>query len=335
MKKYIISAMAVLMLLGSCAKEVQTGPNEGNKRFLDAWIQINHPELVGKAKFPGYYVLKDEQGAGELVGDAARTPYFRANFRITDLNGKITSSSYENDYYKLNNHTKTAYYGPQVFSRVENALYAGLDYGIADMNVGGRRQFLIPGWLVTTERFDTEKGYLDNITGDNGLYDIEITERIQDIVKWETDSLVNFMGRNYPNSSLDTTGFFRKVLKAHTGEPFSTDTTIYINYIGRRLDGMVFDTNIADTAKVYELYSESGSYVPVKVNWKQNSSTITMGDSGSEVIRGFSYLLGKMGPYEKAVGMFTSDLGYASYGSGSAIPSYSPLCFEVEIVDNE
>lgn len=334
MKNLILTAIAALSVLCGCAKSTQPGLNDNDKRYLDAWIAQNHPELADKKIFPGFYIMNDVPGEGELIGDAANSPYFRANYRVTDLNGNITSSTYESDAYKLRVHNNVNYYGPFVFERADNALYAGLDYAITDMKVGGTREVLVPGWLLTNERFGSEEEYLNSVSGTTAIYSLEITERIPDIRTWEMDSLNRFMTRNYPSAVMDSAGFFRKTLKEPAGS-FSNDTTFYINYIGRRLDGVVFDTNIADTAKVHGLYSAFSSYSPVLINWKKKYDEITMTSDKTEVIPGFSYLLSKMGPYEKAIGMFISSYGYSSTGSGLAIPAYSPLMFEVEVVDNE
>lgn len=335
MKQYIIPSLAAIILACSCAKDPATPLNEANKVYFDAWIQVFHPELEGKSQFPGYYILKDTPGSGDLVGDSRKSPYILADYRITDLNGNILSSTYESDAYKLHSHTKNAFYGATVFERVDDALYAGLDYGIETMRIGGTRQLIIPGWLITNNRYKTEQEYMDNVEGDSGIYEISIKQCISDINQWENDSLIRYANRHHPKAIPDTSGFLRDVIVPHKGDPFDADTTIYVRYIGRRLDGVVFDTNVADTAKAYGFYSDSQDWKPMKVKWTKNSSKITVGDNDSPAVTGFSYLLGKMGPYEKAVAMFTSDLGYSYYGSGSAIPSYCPLSFEVEIVDYE
>lgn len=335
MKKNIIFTIAALTLICSCAKDPQSGQNDIEKRYLDAWIEKNHPGIAGKSIFPGFYILNDIPGSGDLIGDEQTTPNFRANYRVTDLKGNITSSSYVEDAYKLRTYSKSNFYGPDVFVRADNALYAGIEYAIRDMKVGGVREFLIPGWLMTNNRYDSENEYLENVSGTSSIFTLNIVQRIHDIEQWELDSLSRFENRNYPDAVMDSTGFYRKTLKEPSGGSFSNDTTFYVNYVGRRLDGVVFDTNIADTAKVYGLYSASATYAPTLINWTKEYSNITMTSSKTSVIKGFSYLLGKMRPYEKAVGMFISSYGYSSSGSGRTIPAYSPLLFEVEIVDNE
>ena len=40
-----------------------------------------------------------------------------------------------------------------------------------------------------------------------------------------------------------------------------------------------------------------------------------------------------MHPHEKGTAVFYSGVGYGSSGSGSTIPAYAPLRFDIEIVD--
>ena len=100
----------------------------------------------------------------------------------------------------------------------------------------------------------------------------------------------------------------------------------------------MFDTTIADTAKVHNIYSSSKTYSPVKITWGKSYTDLKMTASGSSssssIIPGFQKTLWEMRhPYEKGVGMFFSLYGYGSSGSGKTIPSFSPLVFEIEIVD--
>ena len=138
----------------------------------------------------------------------------------------------------------------------------------------------------------------------------------------------SFLERNFGISKKDSVKFgcyYRQTGQPSSTEAFPDDTTIYINYTGRLLDGKVFDTTIRDTAKRYGLYSDSKTYSPVSVSYKntESYSEITMGDSGSTLIDGFSYTISRMKSHEKGVGIFYSVLGYGSSGSGNAIPGFS------------
>ena len=100
--------------------------------------------------------------------------------------------------------------------------------------------------------------------------------------------------------------------------------------MGRWLDGRGFDTNIADTAKIWGLYSDGATYSPQEVKFASDSTALTMG--GSNVISGFSQTIWHMHPFESAEGIFTSKFGYGVNGSGKRIPGYEPLVFEIDIV---
>jgi len=335
MKKIYIIAFISILLLCSCARSVQSGVNDASKRYFDAWLQKNYPNLVGQQHFPGFYVIEETEGTGASLLLYELIPYVRADYRIIDLDGNISYSSYEQDAYKLRTHTDVAYYGPTIFDRTDDALFAGIEYSIREMKVGGKRTIIVPGWLATNDRYETEDEYIKNVSGSDAIYTIDIKDGITDITQWEQDSVSRYVSSKYPYSVSDTAGFHKVTLKEPVMK-FENDTTIYINYIGRRLDGKVFDTNIADTAKFYGLWSSSGTYEPTLINWKKEDYTeITMTSSESSVITGFALLLSKMGDKEKAKGIFTSAYGYSYSGSGDYIPAYCPLEFEVEIVEQE
>ena len=118
------------------------------------------------------------------------------------------------------------------------------------------------------------------------------------------------------------------------GKRFTSDTTIYINYVGRLLNGTIFDTNIKDTAKFYGVYSASRTYAPSSVTIsKGENDELTVKMGSSSVIDGFKEAILKMGPYAKGVSVFYSTLGYGTSGSGSTIPGYGPLRFDIEVVN--
>ena len=117
------------------------------------------------------------------------------------------------------------------------------------------------------------------------------------------------------------------------GFVIGSDTTVYINYTGRRMDGVVFDTSVADTAKVYGIYSASKTYEPVPIYWGESYGDITMTTSKTTPVTGFQMALWNMRPGEKAITAFYSELGYGSSGSGTAIPSYQPISFIIDLVE--
>ena len=66
---------------------------------------------------------------------------------------------------------------------------------------------------------------------------------------------------------------------------------------------------------------------------KGENDELTVKMGSSSVIDGFKEAILKMGPYAKGVSVFYSTLGYGTSGSGSTIPGYGPLRFDIEVVN--
>ena len=350
MKKTILYLSLAALLLGACAKDPKTGKNEAAKRYLESWVMLNHPDATQTPL--GAYILEETPGTGDAAGSYENYPYVRVNCTITSLSGAVSLTTDERLSRQLGTHTEDGYYGPIVWCRANHSLVAGLEESVAALRCGGSRKVVLPGWLMGADSqtgqailYDTAQEYLDNITGGSpAIYTISLEEVIPDIVKWETDSVDRYAARNFPGTTvLDTLA--RGVYYKRTGAPssedkFKNDTTIYVNSIGRRLDGVVFDTSIADTAKFYGIYSASRTYGPVTIKWygsEGSHSDITMttpgSSSASSVVSGFSYGLDQMHPHESGSVIFYSKWGYGTRSAGDAIPAYSPLRFDFQVVD--
>lgn len=333
--RYLIIAASLLALV-SCAKEKTSGKNDDAKRYFDAWISQNHPTAT---KTPlGAYIVSETPGTGSLPGDSI---YVRMNYSCYLLDGTLKSTTNEKLARRSGIYNKTDYYGPIVVYRGENqeSLGAGTEEALSTMRIGGRKTVVIPGWLSEAKRYDKPEDYVENCSGTDYLYEFEVLECFNDADRWERDSLIRFIGANYPAAQEDETlpGFFYLKTRDGADKEFGKDTTIYVNYTGRILDMKVFDTTIADTAKVWGLYSSSKTYQQVKIKWfnkdNEDYTAITMGDSESSTIQGFAYGLSQMHPGEAGICFFISKYGYKSSGSGTTILGYSPLCFELETTE--
>lgn len=337
MKKIIKTIAYIVMAVAaaSCARTVEPGANEASKRYFDAWMQIHHPDA--KPTGLGIYVIEDEPGTGAVVTDDG---FVYADYIVTDLEGNITSYTDRNTAKQLGKFDTTAFYGPKVITTMDNTIQAGLADAIVGMKVGGHKKVIIPSWLMTYSVYDTPEEYLNTSSSySDAIYDITITDFTEDISKYEIERIGNYLTEHkdeYGNMSVADSlqyGFYYKELVPPTDTTsFPTDTSIYINYTGRLLSGLVFDTTDERTAKDHDIYSSSRSYEPVKIKWGEKYSDLKMGSSGSSVVSGFALTLWQMRAFEKGVGIFYSPLGYSYNGSGSSIPSYSPLVFEIEIV---
>lgn len=333
MKRTTILLLVAVLALSGCSKSTTVNSNEAAKKYFEAFMQINHPDA--RRTNLGAYVIEDVAGTGKALGDTATSPYVIVEYTVTDLNGNVAATTYEDVAKKVGTYEFATYYGPVVWYRPNYSVYAGLEESLLEMNIGGRRTVAIPGWLVTTDHYDTAQEYVDNVTGTDGIYDIKVVGAVTDIVKWEIDSISNYLSRNFPKvSPADSAvfGYYYIQRQAPTDTTkFPEDTTFYVNYTGRLLNGRVFDTTIKDTAKFYGIYDASNTYTPSAITYDSSEGVFLLG--GNNVITGFSMTLARVRAYEKATAIFYSELGYGTSSSGDAIPGYSPLRFDIEVVD--
>ena len=256
----------------------------------------------------GAYIISETPGTGILPEDSL---YVRLNYTCSTLDGTVETTTDVKTAKKCGLYDKTNYYGPLVAYRGENqeSLAAGVEEALSTMRIGGRKTVIIPGWLTEVKRYDTPEKYVENCSGTDYIYEFELVDCFNDVDRWERDSLLRFLAVNYPAAKEDTTytGFFYVKTRDGEDKTFSSDTTIYINYTGRLLNNRAFDTTIADTAKVWGLYSASKTYQQTKINWYadgQDFTKITMTDSETSTITGFAYGLNVMHPGEAGICFF-------------------------------
>lgn len=97
--------------------------------------------------------------------------------------------------------------------------------------------------------------------------------------------------------------------------------TVYVNYLGRTLDGKVFDTSIEAEAVKAGVKQEGRPYEPY---------SFTLGRH--EVIAGWDEGIQLLNEGSKATLIIPSKLGYGETGMGGDIPPYATLRFDVELV---
>lgn len=341
--------IAASLLLAGCAKTVTPGPNEANKRYFEAWMHLNHPDLEPTGL--GIYIIDEEEGNGAAVTEKG---FALVDYKISSLEGNISSYTEEETAKQLGDYSITNYYGPKFLTTFKTTIQAGVGDALYGMKVGGYRKVIVPSWLMTSKEFATAEDYLNYYDEDDSpsysstVYELTVRDFTEDMNKWQIDSIVRFFGNDkvtiggtpadqifagMAEADSVKTGFFYKQLAApQDTTSFKKDTVLYINYTGKLLNGLVFDTNIERVAKDNNLYSSSKTYEPMQINWAEKYEDLTMTSSKSDMIPGFAMTLWQMRSMEKGVGIFYSNYGYGVSGSGSSIPGYAPLIFEIEIV---
>lgn len=343
MKKAIILILLAAAASASCTRIKSDNPNLTAQKYFDAWAQVNIPE-ASRTEL-GSYIIDEKDGDGAAIGDES---FIRVDYTIRSLDGTITGSTSEQIAKQIRTYSKSNYYGPRIWFRGSNYLYAGIEELIKGKHIGYQVKAAIPGWLITSERYDTKEEYVKNVSGTNYIYEFTVVDVFEDVTKFELDSLVSYVHHNYPKvNTADTTshkvnknGLYyvqlkAPVIKQPSDTAFAEGDKVKFNYTGMLLNGTVFDTTIKTTAKDSDIYSSDKTYEPTYMIWKEDYTEMTMGENSTKTIDGFAYALHKMLPGEKGIVMFTSDYGYSYDGAGNNIPPYSPLAFLLEVEESE
>ncbi|MDD7456602.1 MAG: FKBP-type peptidyl-prolyl cis-trans isomerase [Bacteroidales bacterium] len=327
------AAIPAMLLVSGCADNKDKTSDEINKEYIEAWMKVNYPGITPTGK--GIYILDDKEGTGEALGD--KDYFAMIEYTVADMDGTISATTNPKIAQQIGTYKKSYYYGPHTYLRDALAKPVGVQEILNGMKVGGVRTALVPSWL------NVARSYSDSTRASNAIYTITLADKTDDIRQWEIDTLERYTQKYMKDVDSSFTGYYYLQLKAPSDtNTLPRDTSFYINYTGKLLNGLVFDTTIEDTAKFYGIYSSSKKYGPVKIQLSENYTEITLESSSSSSsssisssseVTGFAYCLSQLKRYEKGVCAFMSQYGYQYNGNGNSIPSYAPLVFEIEMVD--
>lgn len=331
LRNVLLTALAACTF-GSCKKTTDDETAAAAQRYFEAWRTIHYPNAVEK---DGIYIIEDKAGTGMEWRE--NLPITFLTYTMRNQDGTVSYNSDETWARQLGTWNRTYYYGPQVAMTGEGLSYAGLDALLDGMRQGGTRTAIVPSWMMTYDRYDDPEEYMKHTTeASTTIYTIKFLDQTDNLQDYEFREMKAYAKEHWNvTDTLSTAAVF---FKSHSDlgkepEAMPNDTTVYINYIGRRIsDGQVFDTNIADTAKFYHIYNASKTYEPISVSWAEKPADIKM--DGSSVVSGFGHGLAAMHPGESASFVFGYDLGYGSSGSKDTnmIPPYAALRFDVQMV---
>jgi FKBP-type peptidyl-prolyl cis-trans isomerase FklB len=99
--------------------------------------------------------------------------------------------------------------------------------------------------------------------------------------------------------------------------------TIKVDYVGRLVDNLVFDTSIDSIAREVGIFDPRRNYQPFEY----------IHDVGS-VVLGFDYAISKMDFGDKMIAFIPSIYAYGAAGQGNIRPN-TPLIFELHLLSKE
>ncbi len=329
---FLIAAFCLLCV--SCAKDKNETNEETAKRILNSWLLTNGYGDIQPTD-AGIYNLSEEEGTGDVLPDSV---YAFVNYVTTSMDGSYKTYNTEDVAIQLGTWSRTGRYTPRVWYMPYQGIgvrdmMIGQEAGdtrVGGMRAGGKRRSVIVPWVVDPSTGKTVS-YSDYTSI---IYNVEVVDYTSDITTYQVEKIEDFMDRN-AWTYRDSLYYGLYVEQTRTDPEKDTlpdGTTIYLWYIGKYLDGQVFDTNIKDTARYYGIYNENNSYTSSSITFYRDSSTIM---ENSSFVKGFTLAINQMRYYgDRCHTAFISDWGYGTTDSGN-IPAYTPLYFDIWIEDED
>lgn len=349
MKKIPCILIAAALFAAGCAKDVTTSDNALNKEYYEAWITEqstdeygDYPDASPTPVGNGIYILEEQTGSGAAYNGE---DFVWVDYTASSMDGTISSTTDAEIAQRLQIYSDSFYYGPRVWPTYVSSLPVGLADVLAGMKIGGRRKALIPSWLMGYDRYDGGAAeYLKHTPANasTAIYDVTLRDFTSNMPDHQIKEVESYGKATYGQADSLSYGFYWFELdKPSADSEFASSDKVKINYIGRRMDGSVFDTSIERVAKDNGIWTEDRTYGPATVTWATQYSELKMTLAGSSEstapITGFQRALWQLRKGSRGEGVFLSTLGYGTAGSGSAskgyvIPPYSPLRFEISFV---
>lgn len=318
LNKFVLMAVAAFALF-SCAQEIDDSDRVVQERILNAFVDVNYPNA--KRTESGLVMINSEEGTGDTL-KMYKAGFFK--YSIKNLAGIYTETNFEDLAKVLGTYSKANYYGPKLYEIGFETTYAGIEEVMTGMREGGKATFILPPWLSYTS---SKNSWNQNVSA---IYDIELVEAVDNIITWEQDTMKAYANKFYPGlDTLSANFYFKKLYDA--GADTLTNESVNVWYIGRLLDGWVFDTNIADSAKKYGIFDKTKEYSALSVLYGESLDQMVEDNS---LVEGFCKAIQQMSYGDKGFTMFNSDMGYGAEGSNGIGP-YQPLIFWLYIEPEE
>ena len=316
--RYFVIALSAFMFFASCAKDEDVSTREIQQKILEAYIQQNYPEATQTKS--GLVIISQEP----------------------ELDGTYLATTYRNVAEQLGTYSADVYYGPELMTLGYGSTITGLAEALKMMNRGSRMTVIVPPWLSNYDS-DYDSYYGSSVETQTQsmsvIYELELGDVVDNITEFQIDSLESYRDIYYPGVDSTAYGYYFKKLEGTVTDTVEAEQVVKVYYVGRLLDGYIFDTNIADTAKKYRIYDENATYEPLEVTMKSTytamTSTGTSDSSTESYVEGFARAIKSMTYGDRAVTFFQSSLGYGETGtmsSGVGVPDYAMLKFDLYLL---
>lgn len=321
-KKLLPAFLPVLFIACACAVDPEDDTDYFYDRVMKAWINVNHPGLKPYGE-QGAYILDMDRGTGSPVSDSS---YVWVHYVKRTLDGTISSTNIQDLAEQLGTYTISSWYGSNIWRVDQGYVPKGLEEVIKTMRAGGHATIAVPR-TASTHTSSNYKAFNSTQELDNTLFDVTIDTIVTDINAYQEAVMREWFQAHFSRTDTLINGLYFQKLDEKTADSdtIPEGSSIKVRYIGRLLNGQVFDTNIEDTAKFYRIWNASTTYEALSFEF--NKSEDNQQSGSNSYVAGFQQAVLHMNYGETALTLFNSTLGYGDGGSAPSIPEYAPLIF--------
>ena len=363
--RYALMSLVAAAGLISCAEIVEIDMDEKEQQSLDAWIakHVNNKGTRAVRQSNGLWVEIADYGDTKSMATNDTVTWVKYNFTMRDMTGNVVFTRYEDIAKWQGTYTKHTHYVPDyIFCGEYPAnLLEGTHYVMRNtltnhdntkfnMHAGTKGTLYIPSSLAhgaTGTSNDAGYGGQYSLNGSvPSIIDFEIVHVTKDPVKDEEKEVADFIastGNWKPvNDTLDYLYVDKKFRlpegeEAYKGDSIKIDSTVKIWYVGKFLDGFVFDTNIDSIKRRAFGKTESVGEALEFTAKEQGKSTDESGDDNSSYIKAWNYTIPHLlkGQWARIVATsFYCYGGTGQYRNGSATTTNSMDYYYMNMYNN-
>jgi len=323
MKKKLMFVLLIfsLSILVGCDR-VKNDPKGDEMARFNAWIDMNG--LSSYSTPSGLYYINEREGTGDFPNDSDIIVF---SYVVRNLDDYIYLNNYKDtavlyDIYGLNK--PTTHFAPTAEQFLSNKIKPkGLIEGLSKMKEGGKARLIMPSSLAFGANGN---GQIPQYT--SLIYDIELVRVFHgNFEEYEKDIIDKYINENNtpPFESINDSLYYKTI---DTGvSDTRPDSLVRVYYVGRFLDGFIFDTNIKSVA------IDSNIYDPTSTS-KYNYLEFVLDAKKDNPKPGFQFAVKHMTEGETKRFVIPSKLMYGYIGSTGTtpIPPNTPLIFEIELL---
>lgn len=270
-----------------------------------------------------YKIYSDKSGETIKLGDFVA---FKA-IEKTEEGDSVLFSSYDYDHSALLVREKSVFKGDLfaalgLLSEGDSASFKiNIDSMTAKMGrpkpTHSKGKYLV--YTIKVEKVIPKGKLTDSLFRDK--IDVFLKAEIDKAKTTEDAKLKAYVAAKELKTAASPSGLRYVVTKEGQGVKAAVGDTVQVNYTGMFLSGKVFDTSLPEVAKKAGVFNAMRPYEPLKVSVGTHA-----------LVPGFDEGLMLFPKGTKATLVMPSKLAYGEQGN-SGIPPYTPLVFEIEMVN--